>query len=205
GEDPAHGAYAAGELAALRDHLGLAADDPGAAVRREIVDGWLSRAGHDPATVWDHPPPVGPPRDGPAPYQLSEAENEQIFRELIVPERLAGATTQEHPVVGFVGGQTGAGKTAITDMIKNMLAQRGEFINVNMDFYNPHHPSFARLQAADETTASAYVRPDGEIWWDKAQDFAIAHRNDVVLETAMRTPAEFETITAKFRAAGYRI
>src|SRR5262249_49898533 len=47
-EDPAHGAYAAGELAALRDHLGLAADDPGAAVRREIVDGWLSRAGHDP-------------------------------------------------------------------------------------------------------------------------------------------------------------
>src|SRR5262249_14791888 len=120
-------------------------------------------------------------------------------------ERLAGATTQEHPVVVFVGGQTGAGKTAITDMIKNVLAQRGEFINVNMDFYKPHHPSFAQLQAADETTASAYVRPDGQIWWDKAQDFAIAHRNDVVLETAMRTPAEFETITAKFRAAGYRI
>ncbi|MFY1651812.1 zeta toxin family protein [Solwaraspora sp. WMMB762] len=197
--DPRHAGYAHAEIGALREHLGLRPEDPGAAGRRGMVDPNLSPEAR---AALDN---MGPPRDGAEPYKLSEAENERIFRDLIVPERLAGRTSQEQPVVVFVGGQTGAGKTAITNMIKNALATRGEYINVNMDYYNPHHPAMERLQAADETTASAYVRPDGDVWWDKAQNYAIANRNDVVLETAMRTPAEFESIAAKFKAAGYRV
>ncbi|HEU4426194.1 MAG TPA: zeta toxin family protein [Pilimelia sp.] len=189
--DPEHAAYARSELAALRDHLGLRPDEPGSAARRDLADPHLTPGGR--AALDD----VG--------FKLSDEANERIFRDGIVPDRLAGATTQQHPVVVFVGGQTGAGKTAITDMIKLALEQRGRYINVNMDFYNPYHPAFDRLQAADETTASAHVRPDGEVWWDKAQGYAIEHRNDVVLETAMRTAAEFEDIAARFRAAGYRV
>ena len=108
-------------------------------------------------------------------------------------------------MVVLVGGQTGAGKTAITQMIKDALAQRGGYLNINMDYYNPHHPDYARLRAADESTASAYVRADGDVWWTKAQEYAIAGRHDVVLETAMFTRAEYEDIAARFRAAGYRV
>lgn len=137
-------------------------------------------------------------------YQLSEAANERIFRDRIVPGLLEGATRQQNPVVVFVGGQTGAGKTATTQMIASVLQQRGRFLNVNMDFYNPLHPDYQRLRADDEASASAYVRADGDRWWARAQTYAIEQRADVVLETAMRTEAEFERLVGPFKDAGYR-
>ncbi|GAA2705289.1 zeta toxin family protein [Micromonospora olivasterospora] len=136
---------------------------------------------------------------------LSEEANERIFREQIVPMFLTGAPTREHPVLVIVGGQTGAGKTAVTAMVKRALGASSGFININMDFYNPMHPSFHRWQAEDETTASAKVRPDGERWWDKAQQYAIDNRCHVVLESAMRYPSEFEDIARRFHNAGYRV
>ncbi|MGW5689001.1 zeta toxin family protein [Nonomuraea sp. NPDC003754] len=77
-----------------------------------------------------------------SPDQLSEEANERIFREQIVPMVLTGAARQDAPVVVIVGGQTGAGKTAITSMVKRALGQAGSFLNINMDFYNPFHPQY---------------------------------------------------------------
>jgi Mrp family chromosome partitioning ATPase len=91
---------------------------------------------------------------------LSAEDNEQIFRKHIVPMFLTGPPTQPKPVVVIVGGQTGAGKTAVTTMVKHALGQRGAFIN--MDFYNPMHPRYHRWRAEDEYTASDRVRPTGE-------------------------------------------
>lgn len=135
---------------------------------------------------------------------LSEAANEWIFRDQIVPMFLAGAPAQDHPVLVIVAGQTGAGKTAVTAMVKHALRTSG-FITINMDFYNPMHPSFHRWQTEDETTASTKVRPDGERWWNKAQQYAIDHRCHVVLESAMRYPSEFEDIARRFHQAGHRV
>jgi UDP-N-acetylglucosamine kinase len=136
---------------------------------------------------------------------LSEEANERIFRQQIVPMFLTGAPAQDHPVVVIVGGQTGAGKTAVTAMVKQALGATGGYININMDFYNPLHPGFYRWQADDENTASAKVRPDGERWWDKAQQHAIDNRCHVVLESAMRYPSEFEDIAHRFHDAGFRV
>ncbi|KAB1931890.1 toxin [Micromonospora sp. ALFpr18c] len=136
---------------------------------------------------------------------LSEDANERIFRDQIVPMFLTGAPSQQRPVVVIVGGQTGAGKTAVTAMVKQALGSGSGFININMDFYNPMHPSFHHWQAEDETTASAKVRPDGERWWGKAQQYAIDNRCHVVLESAMRYESEFEDIARRFHDAGYRV
>ncbi len=149
----------------------------------------------------DGPRPETAPPDGP----LTEAVNERIFRDQIVPLFLTGPPAQRSPVVVIVGGQTGAGKTAVTGMVQRALGGPGGFTTVNMDFYNPMHPSFDRWQAEDEATASARVRPDGERWWAKAQQYAIEQRHHVVLESAMRDPSEFEDIAARFRGEGYRV
>lgn len=141
----------------------------------------------------------------PSPHQLSASENERIFREHIVPGTLNQATPQAHPLVVFLGGQTGAGKTAVAQMIKDGLSRRGEYTNINMDYYNPHHPRFALWQAEDETTASLKVRPDGDIWWQKAQEYAISRRSDVVLETAMLGPSEYAEPARLFRSGDYQV
>lgn len=82
-------------------------------------------------------------------HLLEPKDNERIFRTRIIPGELSAATQQQHPIVVFIGGQTGAGKTAVADMITNALGRRGGFINANMDFYTPYHPHYPRVARAD--------------------------------------------------------
>lgn len=141
----------------------------------------------------------------PGPYTLSEAENERIFRDRILPQRLAGVIAQTRPVLVIVGSQTGAGKTAITRMIRDALDQRGGAAHINMDFYNPYHPLYDALRATDPANADVHLCADGERWWDKAQHYAITQRCDVIIESALQSEANFEDIVERFTRAGYRV
>jgi UDP-N-acetylglucosamine kinase len=138
-------------------------------------------------------------------YQLAPEENERIFRDLIVPREFTGCRPQAQPVVVFIGGQTGAGKTAVTSMVSRAFQHGDGYANANMDFYTPYHPHYERLRQRDEATASAHVRHDTEAWWAKAQEHAISQRYNVVVESAMRSRAEFEDLMPQFRDSGYRV
>jgi 2-phosphoglycerate kinase len=52
---------------------------------------------------------------GSNPYRLSKVENERIFREEILPEKLKNIGSNlhpvEHPTLVIIGGQPGAGKS----------------------------------------------------------------------------------------------
>ena len=137
-------------------------------------------------------------------YVLSEEENERRFRKAIVPQTLTG-TPQAQPIVVFVAGQTGAGKTAVTSIVEHALAQAGQAVNINLDTYKPFHPQYDELAAADDTTVGAYTSIDGHKWMEKAEAYAIESRVNVLMESAMRDPRDFEEPAARFRTAGYRV
>ncbi|WP_159768695.1 zeta toxin family protein [Streptomyces sp. HM190] len=141
--------------------------------------------------------PKGPVLDG----RLPLAENQRIFREQIAPVFLDGCAPQRAPVAVIVAGQTGAGKTAVTRMVKDALDRDGPAAWINMDFYNPHHPEYARWQAERPREADALVRPDGDRWWEQAQDLALSRGYHILLESAMVTPAEYEDICRRIRSA----
>ncbi len=125
---------------------------------------------------------------------LPRAENVRLFREGIARDLLDGCTPQERPVAVIVCGQTGAGKTAVTAMVKDALDRLGSAAWINMDFYNPYHPQYARWQAERPQEADALVRPDGDLWWEQAQDYALSRGYNILLESAAVSPAEFEDI-----------
>jgi len=137
-------------------------------------------------------------------YLLTEEESDQIFREEIAPQLLAAGVEQRQPVVVFVSGQPGAGKTR-TAMIKRVLDERGGSVVVNSDFYKPYHPEFTRLMAEDDRNAAAYTSLDGRRWMAKAESYLIEHRSDVLIETTMRDPGDFAEPARMFRDAGYRV
>lgn len=133
--------------------------------------------------------------------RLPPEENRRIFREQIAPVYLDGCTPQQNPVVVIVAGQTGAGKTAVTRMVKDTLERNGEVAWINMDFYNPHHPDYARWQAERPREADALVRPDGDAWWEQAQQYALERGFHILLESAMVTPDEYENICRRIQSA----
>ncbi|MFR9753863.1 zeta toxin family protein [Nocardia sp. 004] len=133
--------------------------------------------------------------------QLSPEENQRIFAEDIVPAHLFGLTPRRRPVAVLVVGQTGAGKTAITALIRQTLGRNKQIAWINMDFYNPFHPKYAEWQAERPTEADRLVRADGERWWEQAQEFALSRHADILLESAAVSPAEFEDICRRIKAA----
>ncbi|MBV6700221.1 zeta toxin family protein [Kitasatospora aureofaciens] len=133
-------------------------------------------------------------------YVLPPDESDRIFREDIVRLYLQG-TEQAQPVSVIVAGQTGAGKTAVTDLVQRALDQRGAWVNINLDTYKPHHPMHAALMAADDITAGAYTSIDGHRWMDASEAYALQHRFDIVWESAMRDPRDFEDPVRRMRAA----
>ncbi|QIS23650.1 zeta toxin family protein [Nocardia terpenica] len=126
--------------------------------------------------------------------ELPDEENLRLFVEDIVPAHLQQITPQRAPIAVLIVGPTGAGKSLITARVRQILHRRGEPAWINMDFYNPHHPHYARWRTERPQDADALVRRDGDKWWAQAQQYALARRADIVLESAAVTEAEFEHI-----------
>lgn len=137
-------------------------------------------------------------------FLLSDADNERIFRERIVPDQLAG-TAQERPVAVFVGGQPGDGKASITALVKAALAARGRPVVLSAPRLQAYHPRLHEPITDDLPTFDRYVETDGLRWLARAQELAIDQRHDVVVESELVDPGGFEASARAFKAAGYQV
>ncbi|MER5642664.1 zeta toxin family protein [Kitasatospora sp. NPDC002227] len=118
---------------------------------------------------------------------------------------LAGAVAQEKPVVVFVAGQAGSGKTLVVDLVHAALAARGGAVRVDRDAYKGVHPHYPGLLAEDVRTAGVRVRTDTYGWQAEVEARLRAARFDAVVEAALGRPEEFLAEIAAYRRAGYRI
>ncbi|MFK0203435.1 zeta toxin family protein [Streptomyces lavendulae] len=139
------------------------------------------------------------------PVVLSDEESSVILARSILPDTFGQAVAQERPVVVFVAGQPGSGKTCLTDLILESFARRGGAVRICSDLYKTAHPAYGQLLAEDEVTAGAKVRPDTRRWQAAVEAHARAGRLDVVIETALSDSASFRQDAAWFRQAGYRV
>ncbi|MFD9795512.1 zeta toxin family protein [Streptomyces sp. NPDC059070] len=124
---------------------------------------------------------------------------------MVLPAALRGAVRQERPVVVFVAGQAGSGKTWVMDVVQACLAHRGGAVRVERDAYKAVHPRYEEFVSQDVRTAGVRVRSDTYRWQAEAEAHARAGRYDVVVEEALPDPAAWRTSAAAYRRAGYRI
>ncbi|MFD9223471.1 zeta toxin family protein [Streptomyces sp. NPDC060064] len=136
---------------------------------------------------------------------LTGRENREVLAGLIVPTWTRGAARQEQPVVIFVAGQPGSGKTRLADLVHTVLDRRGGAVRIGSDLYKGAHRHYPRLLAEDVRTAGVKTRPDTRRWQAAVEEHARSHRFDAVVETALADPDEFRTAAAAYRQAGYRI
>ncbi|WP_327311752.1 zeta toxin family protein [Streptomyces sp. NBC_01243] len=128
----------------------------------------------------------------------------ELSAQMIVSELTADAVPQEHPVVVFVAGQAGSGKTLVMDLVHAALEQRGGAVRVERDAYKVAHPGYVGFLAEDVRTAGVRVRPETYRWQAEVEARARACRYDVVAEEAAADPAAWLAALAAYREAGYR-
>ncbi|MFD9028256.1 zeta toxin family protein [Streptomyces parvulus] len=68
-------------------------------------------------------------------------------------------------------------------------------------FYNPYHPGYARWEAEWPREADVLLRPDGDAWWEQAQQYSLERGFSILLESAMVNPAEYEDICRRIQSA----
>ncbi|MCZ1012632.1 zeta toxin family protein [Streptomyces lydicus] len=139
------------------------------------------------------------------PDLLSEQESLDALQQVILPAATKGAVRQERPVVVIVGGQPGAGKTEVADLVQAALDRRGGAVRVCRDFYKAVHPRYAKLLAADVRTAGALVRPDTRRCQAAVEERVRSGGFDAVVESALADADEFRASAAAYRGSGCRL
>ncbi|AUG76858.1 Zeta toxin family protein [Kitasatospora sp. MMS16-BH015] len=139
------------------------------------------------------------------PGALPEQQGRALLEGVVLPSALAGAVRQDQPVVVFVAGQAGSGKTAVVDLVHGALAARGGAVRVDRDTYKNIHPHYPALLAEDVRTAGIRVRTDTYGWQSEVEERVWLSRFDAVVEAALGRPDEFLAEIAVYRRAGYRV
>ncbi|MFC1428597.1 zeta toxin family protein [Streptacidiphilus sp. N1-12] len=137
-------------------------------------------------------------------HRLSREEHDRTFEEWIWPPYEALLRPQEHPVVVYVMGQPGAGKTGVATMVKRGLAGRGA-LRIEADALKTAHPDFADLMDTDPRTAGAKIRADVKGWQRSFEARLRAARSDLVIEIAPGSSRQLLDSARPFAAAGYRV
>jgi hypothetical protein len=137
---------------------------------------------------------------------LSPERNESIFRNDILPDYLPETMRQaERPRMILLGGQPGAGKTAVLIASHAELDQTGSTIRIVGDDLRSYHPQFRAFQQQDPETASQFTQLDAGRWTEKLLAAAVARKVNIVFETTMRTPENVARVIGMARAGDYDI
>ncbi|WP_224277517.1 zeta toxin family protein [Streptomyces sp. LS1784] len=146
-------------------------------------------------------PISGPP--GVDYHRLSADEHEWTFQNLIVPD-LGEVVAQERPVVVYVMGAPGAGKTRAAMMVRRALRGRRP-VWIAGELFKAAHPDYFRLLCERPRTASARIRADYKAWQARAEAYVRERRADAVIEVAPGSAHVFLGDVAAWRRAGYRV
>lgn len=156
--------------------------------------------------------PAQPSGTGPAASPATATADgrweEEILTRTVLPGALDGAVAQQgpvRPVVVFVAGQAGSGKTAVVDLVHAALGRRGGAVRVDRDAYKNVHPHYTSFLAEDVRTAGVRVRPETYHWQAAVEARVREGRYDAVVEAPLAHPQEFLTEIAAYRDAGYRV
>lgn len=138
-------------------------------------------------------------------YRLSPEEHERIFREDIVPELTAHLRGAERPAAVVLGGQPGAGKSAMQSAAEQEFKGRGGALAIVGDDLRAYHPEYRTLLQQNDKTAAYFTDRDSGQWVEKLIAYAKEQRFNLVIEGTMRVPEKVAATLTDLRGAGYAV
>ncbi|MFJ6785301.1 zeta toxin family protein [Streptomyces yangpuensis] len=139
------------------------------------------------------------------PVKLAAEQHEAILTSQILPAWTRDAVPQERPVVVIVAGPAGSGKSALCELLLEVVGGRGGAVLIGRDLYKNAHPLYDTLMRTDDRAAGVRVRPDVLRWQAGVEAYARSRRLDVVLEEPVADVDEACAKARGYRADGYRV
>lgn len=138
-------------------------------------------------------------------YALPDEQHERIFQQDVLASRLPASTPVASPVAVILGGQPGAGKTALLAAARLELQAGGSTVTINGDTLRSFHPQYRALQEAVPLDAARYTDHDSGRWVEKLIAAAQERRINLVIESTMRLLEVFVRTAGHLHEAGYQV
>lgn len=136
-------------------------------------------------------------------HRLAPEQHRAIYEDRIAPRLFRTASPVETPAAVILGGQPGAGKSAMIAQAAQDFREAGGIVRIIGDNLRSFHPGYEELQRRDDRTAAFYTDRDSGRWIEMAIADAARRRCNVVVEGTMRLPDKVAETLALFRGNGY--
>lgn len=120
-------------------------------------------------------------------------------------EALAYTQPQERPAAVLLGGQPGAGKSALAAAAVREFKDRGGAVLIDADRMREFHPLYQALARDDPRHAADRTHPEAAVWATRLTATAMEQRRNLVVDGTMRDPANVRALAQRLRAHGYEV
>ena len=142
--------------------------------------------------------------DDPERYSLSRERLQHIYDTRIAPDLFRSAQPVERPTAVVLGGQPGAGKTPMQNLVSREFADKGGVVKIIGDDLRSYLPHYKSLQRTDDRTAAFYTDRDSGRLVEMAIADAAQRRVNVLVEGTMRSPEVVAKTLRDFRESGFQ-
>lgn len=125
----------------------------------------------------------------------------KVWKDIVEDDPFISAA-QESPEGFVLGGQPGAGKTTLTNMLSARLNKN--IISISGDDFRPYHPHFEEIQSLYKEESPKYTSKFSGRITEELIDKAVSEKYNIVVEGTFRTSATPISTLKKMKQAGYR-
>lgn len=118
---------------------------------------------------------------------------------------LSQSAAGEKPRIVILGGQPGAGKTALSEMVVQIIFETSLVTVINGDDYLDIHPRLCDIVRENEKLLAYFTDPDVRLWTKCVFDKAIKNRRDIIFESTLRTPHPIAETISSLKQNGYAV
>jgi predicted ABC-type ATPase len=136
--------------------------------------------------------------------EVSKYAMESAYKD-VERDALARTTPQEHPKAILLGGQPGAGKSALAAEAVRELRASGGAVVIDADRMREENPRYKQLSKEDPQNAADRTQKEAGEWATRLTMAAVDNRRNLVVDGTMRSPENIRDLATRLKDNGYEV
>lgn len=136
--------------------------------------------------------------------EVSKYAMERAYKD-VERDALARTTPQEHPKAILLGGQPGAGKSALAAEAVRELRASGGAVVIDADRMREENPRYKQLSKEDPQNAADRTQKEAGEWATRLTMAAVENRRNLVVDGTMRSPENIRDLAMRLKDNGYEV
>lgn len=136
--------------------------------------------------------------------EISKYAMESAYKD-VERDALTRTVAQENPKAILLGGQPGAGKSALAAEAVRELRANGGAVVIDADRMREENPRYKQLSREDPQNAADRTQKEAGEWATRLTLAAVENRRNLVVDGTMRSPENIRDLTTRLKENGYEV